>query len=199
MVRLRTASGRAAAALAMAMALGACSETMGVSPSGRVAEVETDKNAQASNAGNITSLTEVIERNPRDAAAYNTRGVVYAKLGQLLERRSTTSRTQSSSIRILPGPTPTAPSPIARRRKTTWRCRISTRRSRSTRTTRPLISGAATFTVRSQQLRRRARGPQPGDPAEPRRRAGLSRARAHLSAPGQRRSGDHRFQQRDRP
>ena len=80
MVRLGSAS--ALAGMAMALALGACSETMGVDPSSRVAEVYTDKNARASNAGNISSLTEVIEKNPRDAVAYNTRGVVYAKLGQ---------------------------------------------------------------------------------------------------------------------
>ena len=53
-----------------------------INPSGHVAEVETDAGAQASNAGNIASLTDVIERNPRDAEAYNTRGVVYAKLGR---------------------------------------------------------------------------------------------------------------------
>src|SRR5208337_2467967 len=61
MVRL----GSASALAAMALELGACNETMGVDPSSRVAEVYTDKNAQASNAGNIASLTEVIERNPR--------------------------------------------------------------------------------------------------------------------------------------
>ena len=70
--------GLAAAALLLA----GCSETIsGFSPTTHVAEVDADAAAQASNAGNIASLTEVIERNPRDAAAYNTRGVVYAKLG----------------------------------------------------------------------------------------------------------------------
>ena len=74
---------RAAIVLGLALALGACSETIGgINPSGHVAETEADAAAQASNAGNIASLTEVIERNPRDAVAYNTRGVVYAKLGR---------------------------------------------------------------------------------------------------------------------
>ena len=79
----RGASARtwAVAALALALALSACSETIG-SLNSHVAEIETDAGAQASNAGNIASLTEVIQRNPRDAAAYNTRGVVYAKLGR---------------------------------------------------------------------------------------------------------------------
>ena len=47
-----------------------------------VAVVDTAPGAQADNAANIASLTGVIQRNPRDASAYNTRGVVYAKLGQ---------------------------------------------------------------------------------------------------------------------
>ncbi len=48
----------------------------------KVAEVEAGPKAQESNAGNIDSLTEVIQRNPSDPVAYNTRGVVYAKLGR---------------------------------------------------------------------------------------------------------------------
>ena len=68
---------------ATALMLAACSETIGgFNPTTHVAEVDAGAAAQASNAGNIASLTEVIERNPRDPAAYNTRGVVYAKLGQ---------------------------------------------------------------------------------------------------------------------
>ena len=74
---------RATIAMGFALALGACSETMGgMGPSGHVAETEAGAAAQNSNAGNLASLTEVIERNPHDAVAYNTRGVVYAKLGR---------------------------------------------------------------------------------------------------------------------
>ena len=61
--------------------LAACSETLGGFNT-HVAELDAEPAAQASNAGNIDSLTEVIQRNPSDAAAYNTRGVVYAKLGK---------------------------------------------------------------------------------------------------------------------
>ena len=80
---LKTIAVRAGLSLATALALAGCSETIGgLSPAGHVAEVDADAGAQASNAGNIASLTEVIQRNPSDATAYNTRGVVYAKLGK---------------------------------------------------------------------------------------------------------------------
>ena len=80
---LKAISVRAGLSLASALALAGCSETIGgLSPSGHVAEVDADAGAQASNAGNLASLTDVIQRNPHDAVAYNTRGVVYAKLGR---------------------------------------------------------------------------------------------------------------------
>ena len=83
MLLLKDRAGRAAIAVTLALALAACGETMGgMNPSGHVAETEADATAQASNAGNIASLSEVIQRNPQDAVAYNTRGVVYAKLGR---------------------------------------------------------------------------------------------------------------------
>src|SRR6201996_6479069 len=66
---------------AIGLMLAACSETLGGFNT-HVAEVDAEPGAQASNAGNIASLTDVIQRNPSDAAAYNTRGVVYAKLGK---------------------------------------------------------------------------------------------------------------------
>ena len=65
---------------ATALVLAGCSETIGgFNSTTHVAEVDAGEAAQASNTGNIASLTEVIERNPRDPAAYNTRGVVYAE------------------------------------------------------------------------------------------------------------------------
>src|SRR5277367_4308680 len=76
----RTVWGPAGLA-AVALMLAACSETLGGFNT-HVAEIDAEPGAQASNAGNITSLTDVIQRNPQDAAAYNTRGVVYAKLGK---------------------------------------------------------------------------------------------------------------------
>ena len=69
------------ALVAIALALAACTETLGGFNT-HVAELDAEPAAQASNAGNIASLTDVIQRNPSDAAAYNTRGVVYAKLGK---------------------------------------------------------------------------------------------------------------------
>ena len=64
-----------------ALALAACSETLGPlqgAPS-KVAEVDADN--PGANAGNIASLTDVIQRNPGDSVAYNTRGIAYAKAG----------------------------------------------------------------------------------------------------------------------
>ena len=49
-------------------------------PSAKVAEVEPDTTGAAR--GNIASLTDVIQRNPNDPTAYNTRGIAYAKIGQ---------------------------------------------------------------------------------------------------------------------
>ena len=46
----------------------------------RVAEVDTD--TSGANAGNIASLSDVIQRNPNDSVAYNTRGIAYAKSGR---------------------------------------------------------------------------------------------------------------------
>ena len=77
---LRRAVGPAAVICA-ALALAACSETLGPlqgAPS-KVAEVDADN--PGANAGNIASLTDVIQRNPGDSVAYNTRGIAYAKAG----------------------------------------------------------------------------------------------------------------------
>ena len=72
---------------ALALMLAACSETLGgFNTTTHVAEVDAEPGAQASNDGNIASLTDVIQRNPRDASAYNTRGVVYARARQIFER-----------------------------------------------------------------------------------------------------------------
>ena len=79
----RTFGGAAgpAAVICAALALAACSETLGPlqgAPS-KVAEVDADN--PGANAGNIASLTDVIQRNPGDSVAYNTRGIAYAKAG----------------------------------------------------------------------------------------------------------------------
>src|SRR5688500_15590786 len=57
-------------------------ETMsrGSGPTQRVAVLEED--AQGTSTVNIASLSEVIQRNPSDPGAYNTRGAAYARVGR---------------------------------------------------------------------------------------------------------------------
>jgi len=67
---------------AAALALAGC-ETyggLGARPTGNVAEVEVDTSGASS--ANIASLSDVIQRNPNDSVAYNTRGAAYAKIGR---------------------------------------------------------------------------------------------------------------------
>ena len=77
----RATAGRLMALSVAALALAACSETLGsFNPqTSRVAEVDSE--SPSANAGNIASLTDVIQRNPNDSVAYNTRGIAYAKAG----------------------------------------------------------------------------------------------------------------------
>ena len=74
--------GSCLAAVVVTLALGACSETLGsfTGPSAKVAELDPDNSGAAK--GNLASLSDVIQRNPNDPVAYNTRGVAYAKVGQ---------------------------------------------------------------------------------------------------------------------
>ena len=68
------------AAIISAAGLAGC-ETVGSAAGPRqYAVLETDTTG-ATNV-NIASLTEVVQRNPNDAAAYNTRGAAYARAGQ---------------------------------------------------------------------------------------------------------------------
>src|SRR5260370_39461736 len=84
---VRNMTGRhiALAALALTAAGLAGCETTGtmVSRGTGVAEV-VNETPQASSA-NIASLTEVVQRNPGSAEAYNTRGVAYARIGKFEE------------------------------------------------------------------------------------------------------------------
>ena len=68
------------AVLAAALALGGC-ETVGSinTTQAKYAELESDHTGQSEN---LSSLGELIARNPQDASAYNTRGAAYAKLGR---------------------------------------------------------------------------------------------------------------------
>ena len=62
-----------AAVISCGLLLSAC-QTAGVSG------VPIDRSAGS--AANIDSLNAVIEANPRDAAAYNTRGIAYGQAGR---------------------------------------------------------------------------------------------------------------------
>jgi Tfp pilus assembly protein PilF len=79
---LRGGSRRGAlVVVAAALALAGCENVgLGARPTGNVAEVEVD--ASGASAANIASLSDVIQRNPNDSVAYNTRGAAYAKTGR---------------------------------------------------------------------------------------------------------------------
>ena len=76
---VRTAA-RAALLLAAA-ALAACSTTLDLSGGSSTPATE-DAEAQATSPANIASLTEVVQRNPNDAQAYNMRGSVLGRAGR---------------------------------------------------------------------------------------------------------------------
>jgi Flp pilus assembly protein TadD len=67
----------APAGVLVSVALAGCNT---VGSTGGVAVVE-EQTKEASGA-NISSLSEVIQRNPNDPAAYNTRGAAYARLAR---------------------------------------------------------------------------------------------------------------------
>src|SRR5260370_34073861 len=69
-----------AALLSGALALGACSTTLNLG--GSTSSPAVDGGAQAASPANIASLTEVVERNPNDAQAYNMRGSVLGRAGR---------------------------------------------------------------------------------------------------------------------
>src|SRR5215203_3600804 len=78
-------TGRATRRLAplgilVSVALAGCDTVGSVTRSAGVAVVE-EETKEASGA-NISSLSEVIQRNPNDPAAYNTRGAAYARLAR---------------------------------------------------------------------------------------------------------------------
>ena len=65
-----------------ALALGACSTMNG--QLGATAP-ESEDAIYASSPANIASLTEVVQRNPRDPQAYNMRGSVFGQAGRFSE------------------------------------------------------------------------------------------------------------------
>jgi len=71
------------AAVVAAAGLAGC-ETVGSAAGARqYAVLETDTTGATTS--NIASLSEVIQRNPSDPAAYTTRGAAYARAGQFSE------------------------------------------------------------------------------------------------------------------
>jgi len=64
----------------VSVALAGCNTVGSINRTGGVAVVE-EETKEASGA-NISSLSEVIQRNPSDPAAYNTRGAAYARLAR---------------------------------------------------------------------------------------------------------------------
>src|SRR5260370_12011972 len=75
-----------AALLSGALALGACSTTLNLG--GSTSSPAVDGGAQAASPANIASLTEVVQRNPNDAQAYNMRGTVLGRAGRNAEALS---------------------------------------------------------------------------------------------------------------
>src|SRR5215204_4992211 len=79
----------APAGVLVGMALAGCNTVASIDRTGGVAVVE-EETKEASGA-NISSLSEVIQRNPSDPAAYNTRGAAYARRSQTMAANSTGS------------------------------------------------------------------------------------------------------------
>jgi tetratricopeptide (TPR) repeat protein len=69
----------------VALGLSACGTTSS-GPAQRIAVVEED--TQGTSSVNISSLSDVIQRNPNDPGAYNTRGAAYARLGRYSDAMS---------------------------------------------------------------------------------------------------------------
>ncbi|MGC2142080.1 MAG: hypothetical protein WA620_10920, partial [Methylovirgula sp.] len=61
---------------AAALGVAGCENGNGFMPGTGVAEVVNESPQEAD--ANIASLTDVVQRNPNSAEAYNTRGVAYA-------------------------------------------------------------------------------------------------------------------------
>ena len=76
----RVARRLAPAGVLVGVALAGCDTVGSINRTGGVAVVE-EQSKEASGA-NISSLSEVIQRNPSDPAAYNTRGAAYARLAR---------------------------------------------------------------------------------------------------------------------
>jgi len=173
---------RRAAMLLAAFALAGCGATIGnLDLTGSSQDQDT---TQAATPTNIASLTEVVQRNPNDAQAYNMRAACSAVPGAI-RKRSRISIARSRSMRITHRPTPNRGQvhrqgnrldPALRRLQQGARARpelcggLPRPRSR--------LSPAGPRARRAQRLQSR-------DPDQPEQRAGLLQSRAALSGAGQ--------------
>jgi tetratricopeptide (TPR) repeat protein len=66
----------------IAIALAGCDTVSGGGRGAGIAELDTGEASAAKASVNIGSLSEVVNRNPNDPQAYNTRGAAYARIGR---------------------------------------------------------------------------------------------------------------------
>ena len=137
------------------LALAGC-ETMGRgagSPQQRVAVLEED--TQGTSTVNIASLSEVIQRNPSDPGAYNTRGAAYARVGRYGDAISDFNKAVQIDPNNAPAYTNRALAFRQTGKRTTRRCRTSRARSSPIPITALPISAAATSCAPRGSTRRR--------------------------------------------
>ena len=94
--------GFAPLSLALAtLALAGCETTSRSVSVPQVTVIEDDK--QGTSAVNIASLTEVIQRNPSDPSAYNTRGAAHARVGRYVDAIEGTGAILLDTRKTIPG------------------------------------------------------------------------------------------------
>src|SRR5829696_3913939 len=79
----RTARVAPLGAMALCAALAGCDTASRLGPTAQIAVLEEESKETTS--ANLGSLSEVIQRNPNDPSAFNTRGAAYAKVGHYAE------------------------------------------------------------------------------------------------------------------
>ena len=186
----------APAGVLVGVALAGCDTVGSINRTGGVAVVE-EQTKEASGA-NISSLSEVIQRNPSDPAAYNTRGAAYARLARYADAINDFNKAVQVDPNYAAGlrqPGAGLPADQPQRRGA---CRFQPRhrgrpvlRAGLSRPRQPL-AGAG-------QLPGRPRRPVAGDPPQPGGGGGLPRPRPRAPAPGRPPRRDSRFRRRHRP